>query len=215
MLDSTTASTGTTTSWPAVEPAVAVPTARPRFLSKVRLTMVETAWVAAMPKPSPANPPKATRNSQGMLHEAGERHADGDRDTAAEQQHPRAEAVDQIAGDGRHDRHGHQRQRTAAGDEGAAPAEIMLQIGHGEPQQRARGEGDAEHGKADADHRPGGDGGTRAVVVAGDGFRLHGRRIYRLISGSETKELSPDNSVGYKGKDRTAEEALQAETRLL
>ena len=27
--------------------------------------MVETAWVAAMPKPRPAKPPKATRNSQG------------------------------------------------------------------------------------------------------------------------------------------------------
>ena len=29
--------------------------------------MVETAWVAAMPKPRPAKPPKATRNCQGRL----------------------------------------------------------------------------------------------------------------------------------------------------
>ena len=40
------------TNCPAVEPEVAMPTARPWFTSKLRATALLTAWVATRPKPT-------------------------------------------------------------------------------------------------------------------------------------------------------------------
>ncbi len=46
------------TNWPAVEPEVAMPTARPCPVSKLRATALLTAWVATRPKPSAPSPAK-------------------------------------------------------------------------------------------------------------------------------------------------------------
>ena len=70
-----------------------------------------------------------------------------------------------------------QGERTAAGDEAARPAEIRLQIGHGKAEQRAGGKRDAEHGKANADHGPGGDRGSRMGGIGGDAAIIHDREL--------------------------------------
>jgi hypothetical protein len=62
---------------------------------------------------------EAEQEQPGPVHRRDHHHAQSHRDEAAGEQRPRPVTVHQIAGDGRQNRHHHQGEGAAAGDEAA------------------------------------------------------------------------------------------------
>ena len=141
-------------SWPAAEPAVSTPSARPRRAVNQRVATTAPSTSAVRPAPTPTMTPHSSVSCQTSAHPKRQREADADQDDRADHDASEAEAVDQARGEGRHQPVDQQPQRHGGGNVLGAPAELAFERQEQHAGQGHRAGGDEREGEDDRQHDP-------------------------------------------------------------